>query len=138
MVSSPVSSYLNKCLYTVNIGSNDYINNYFMPEHYPSSDRFTTDKYATLLTTRYKAQLQALYDSGARKIAVFGLGQIGCTPAEMTMNNSTQCVKKINQAVQLFNTKLVSLVDDFNANLPGTPFTFINLYAMQALNPLPP
>uniref|UniRef100_A0A803MVC2 GDSL esterase/lipase n=1 Tax=Chenopodium quinoa TaxID=63459 RepID=A0A803MVC2_CHEQI len=79
----------------------------------------------------------ALYDSGARKIAVFGLARIGCTPAEKARFNSTNCVDEINKAVELFNTKLVSVVDDFNSKLPEAKFTFINLFAMQSSTSFP-
>ncbi|XP_021764202.1 GDSL esterase/lipase At4g18970-like [Chenopodium quinoa] len=137
MVKGPVANYLNKCLYTVNIGSNDYINNYFLPQQFPSSKLFTKDEYATLLISRYQARLLALYDSGARKIAVFGLARIGCTPAEKARFNSTNCVDEINKAVELFNTKLVSVVDDFNSKLPEAKFTFINLFAMQSSTSFP-
>lgn len=138
MVQGPVSSYLNKCLYTVNIGSDDYINNYFLPQFFNTSRRYTPEQFAELLIARYKTQLQTLYDSGARKLAVFGLGLIGCTPAEMTRYNSTLCVAEINQAIDIFNKKLVSLVDNFNANLPGLrpKFTFIDFAAIQSLDPL--
>lgn len=63
MVQRPVSNYLNKCLFTVNIGSNDYINNYFMPQYYPTKKLFTPEQYADLLIAQYGAQLQvfALY-----------------------------------------------------------------------------
>lgn len=82
--------------------------------------------------------MQTLYSSGARKVAVFGLGKIGCVPAEMVMNNATECVEEINQAVDLFNTKLVSLVDYFNAKFDGAKFTFINVSAMQSLDRILP
>ncbi|CAO2823471.1 unnamed protein product [Amaranthus hypochondriacus] len=138
MVQGPVANYLNKCLYTVNMGTNDYINNYFMPQYYPTRYLYNPHQFSTLLVARYKAQLQVLYNSGARKVAIFGVGQLGCIPAEIAMNNATQCVQQINQAVELFNSKLISLVDYFNARLPGANFTFINFYAMQSLAPLPP
>ena len=69
---------------------------------------------------------------------VFGLGQLGCIPATIARNNATQCVTEINQAVELFDTQVRSLVDDFNANLPGARFTFVNITAIQTANPLPP
>lgn len=53
------------------------------------------------------------------------------------MRNATQCIDEINQAANLFNEKLPSLIDDFN-RLPMAKFTLISLTAMQALNPLPP
>lgn len=81
---------------------------------------------------------QTLYNFGARKVAIFGLGLIGCAPAVIAMNNATQCVDEINQAAKLFNTKLVSLVDDFNAKLRGANYTVINISALQAASPPPP
>ena len=60
MIEGPVSEYLKKCLYTVNIGSNDYINNYFMPQHYNTKDLFTSNEYAQLLVSRYQPQLQVI------------------------------------------------------------------------------
>jgi hypothetical protein len=41
--------YLNKCLYYVNIGSNDYINNYFLPQYYPTSLMYSPEQYAEAL-----------------------------------------------------------------------------------------
>jgi len=41
--------YLNKCLYYVNIGSNDYINNYFLPQFYPTSQIYSPEQYAEAL-----------------------------------------------------------------------------------------
>lgn len=137
MVFGPVSNYLNKCLYTVNIGSNDYLNNYFMPQYYPSQRLYTPDQYANLLISRYRSQLRTLYNTGARMVAIFGLGNLGCVPSQIMRNNATDCVDEINQAANLFNTKLGSLVDELNARLPGAQFTLISLSALQALSPLP-
>lgn len=72
---------------------------------------------------------QSLYNLGARKIAVFGLGFIGCTPYEIARfgTNGQPCVESINNAVSLFNDKLKPLVDDLNNNFPEARFTFINI-----------
>ncbi|CAO2842280.1 unnamed protein product [Amaranthus hypochondriacus] len=136
MVEGPIRNYVNQCLYTITMGRNDYINNYFLPQNYPTSRIFTVQEFTRLLRTRFRAQLQTLYNSGARRVVVFGLGQLGCIPATIARNNATQCVTEINQAVQLFNTQVRSLVDDFNANLPGARFTFVNISAIQAARPL--
>jgi len=50
--------HLNKCLYYVNIGSNDYINNYFKPEHYQSSHMFSPDQFAEALILEYSRNLK--------------------------------------------------------------------------------
>ncbi|XP_074308001.1 GDSL esterase/lipase At5g45670-like [Silene latifolia] len=119
---------LNKCLYTVNMGSNDFINNYFLPQHYRSSSVYNPEQYAEVLIRQYSRQLKKLYAFGARKVAVFGAGSIGCTLAEIYMHgtNGSLCVDSINNAAILFNQKLISLVDRLNSKLPAAQFTYIN------------
>lgn len=53
--------YLGKCLYTVGFGSNDYINNYFLPQFYPTSRIYTPDQYADLLIQLYSVQLKVSF-----------------------------------------------------------------------------
>ncbi|KAL0328932.1 UNVERIFIED_CONTAM: GDSL esterase/lipase [Sesamum calycinum] len=50
--------HLNKCLYIVNMGSNDYINNYLMPHVYPTSTLHTPDQFAEILIRQYSEQLR--------------------------------------------------------------------------------
>lgn len=121
------SSALRKCLYTVNMGNNDYINNYYMPDKYPSSSIYSPDEFAEVLIRQYAGQLKTLHLLGARKIAVFGLGLVGCSLGEIYTfgTNGSLCVDKINAAVQPFNQKLLSLVDDLNNKLPGAQITYI-------------
>lgn len=52
------ADYLKKCIYSVGLGSNDYLNNYFMPLYYPTSRQFTPDQYATVLIQQYTQQLK--------------------------------------------------------------------------------
>ncbi|KAJ9563433.1 hypothetical protein OSB04_008593 [Centaurea solstitialis] len=131
--STFTKDYLKKCIYIVNMGSNDYINNYFMPNEYPTSRIYNTDRYAEVLVQQYSTQLKTLYNSGARKIAVFGLGQIGCTPAEIAMfRTGGPCVDSINDAVKLFNDRLKPLVDQLNKDNSDARFTFINITSISA------
>ena len=75
---------------------------------------------------------QALYNYGARKIALFGLGQIGCSPNELAQNSpdGTTCVQKINSANQIFNNRLKSLVDELNTDLADARFIYIDSYGI--------
>lgn len=65
-------------------------------------------------------------------MALIGVGQIGCSPNEIAQNsrNATGCVERINSANRLFNDRLVSLVDDFNNNLEGARFIYVNAYGI--------
>ncbi|KAF5736282.1 GDSL esterase/lipase [Tripterygium wilfordii] len=125
---------LNKCLYTLDIGSNDFINNYFMPLFYDTSKRYTVEQFAHVLVEQYYQQLTTLYNYGARKISLFGVGPVGCTPFAITMfgTNGALCVDKMNAAVQLFNDQLKLLVDQLNKKLTGAKFIFIDVLAMSA------
>lgn len=55
---SLVADYLNKCIYSVGMGSNDYINNYFMPKLYQTSRLYTPQQYADVLVQEYSQQLR--------------------------------------------------------------------------------
>ncbi|KAI3939576.1 hypothetical protein MKX01_038531 [Papaver californicum] len=122
------ADYLSRCIYTVGMGSNDYLNNYFMTAYYTTSRRYTPQQYADVLAQQYAQQLTTLYNYGARKVAVIGVGQVGCSPNELAQNsaNGVQCVQKINDANAMFNVRLRSLVDNFNRNLAGAKFIYIN------------
>ncbi|KAK4440100.1 GDSL esterase/lipase [Sesamum alatum] len=135
--SLSVGDYLSKCLYVVNMGSDDYINNYLLPEFYPTSLLYTPDRFAEILIQKFSGQLRTLYNSGARKVAVFGLGLLGCLPQELAMypTNGSACVDFINNDVQLFDNRLKSLVDNLNSNLPNAQFIYINSTSISSGDP---
>nr|GEX72379.1 GDSL esterase/lipase At1g29670-like [Tanacetum cinerariifolium] len=117
----------------VNMGSNDYINNYLMPENFPTSRIFTPDQYAAVLVKQYSLQLTTLYKLGARKVAVYGIGLIGCAPAEIARFGANgTCVESINNDVKLINDRLKPVVDNLNGNFTDARFTFINVTSISA------
>ncbi|KAL1155466.1 hypothetical protein V6Z11_A08G026300, partial [Gossypium hirsutum] len=118
---------LNQCIYSIQIGSNDYINNYFKPEFYDTSRRFTQMQYATLLVHQLSNQLKTLYNNGARKFAVYGLSLIGCAPFAISEygTNGSFCVDKLNNAAALFNEMLMPLIHQLNNDLPYAKFTYL-------------
>ncbi|KAM5587825.1 hypothetical protein ABKV19_006328 [Rosa sericea] len=130
-------NHLNKCLYSVGMGSNDYINNYFVPQHYHTSKKFTTEQYAEVLINQYSWEILKLYKYGARKVALVGLGLIGCTPSAISSfgTNGSACVDTLNIAAQLFNQRLVSLVEKLNSNLTDAKFIYINSFEMGSGDP---
>ncbi|XP_048332679.2 GDSL esterase/lipase At5g45670-like [Ziziphus jujuba] len=126
------ADYLKKCIYSIGLGSNDYLNNYFMPTFYSTSNQYTPDQYAGVLIQQYTEQLKLLYNYGARKFVLFGVGQIGCSPNELAQNSpdGRTCVQRINSANQIFNSRLKSLVDQFNANNADAKFIFVDSYGI--------
>lgn len=47
---------IGKCIFFVGMGSNDYLNNYLMP-NYPTRNQYNAQQYASLLTQTYTQQL---------------------------------------------------------------------------------
>lgn len=120
-------NYLNKCLYYVNIGSNDYINNYYLPQFYPTSRIYNTEQYAEVLISQYSSYIKSLYDFGARKLVHVGIGLIGCTPHSIaTRGTDGSCVEEQNAASLIFSLKLRSLVDQLNIRYPNSKSIFVN------------
>ncbi|KAK9267421.1 hypothetical protein L1049_009847 [Liquidambar formosana] len=130
------AKYLKKCIYTVGMGSNDYIANYFIPQFYNTSRLYTPEQYALVLSEQYSQQLRTLYHYGARKVALIGLSQLGCIPAALAGINGSSCIDVINNAAQLFNSRLKSLVDDLNEDLHHAKFTYIDAYRIASGIPL--
>uniref|UniRef100_J3KUS6 GDSL esterase/lipase n=1 Tax=Oryza brachyantha TaxID=4533 RepID=J3KUS6_ORYBR len=81
---------LGRCIFYVGMGSNDYLNNYFMPNYYTTAQSYDPDAYAADLLQEYSRQLAALHALGARKFAVAGVGEIGCIPYELARINTQQ------------------------------------------------
>ncbi|CAA2965764.1 GDSL esterase/lipase At1g33811 [Olea europaea var. sylvestris] len=126
-----LGTYLSKCIFYSGMGSNDYLNNYFMTDFYSSSSQFTPKAYADALLQDYSRQLSNLHKWGARKVVVTGVGQIGCIPYELARynGNGSRCNEEINNAIVLFNTGLKKLVDRFNkGQLPGAKFVYLDSY----------
>ncbi|KAL1559729.1 GDSL esterase/lipase-like isoform X1 [Salvia divinorum] len=118
---------LNKCFYYMVVGSNDYINNYYKSKYYTTRRLYTPQQYATFLANKFSRQLKQLYNLGARKIGVAGLGPLGCTPAMVSKGtNGSPCVDSINDAVGLLNTELGVLVKQLSHDLPNSNFIYIS------------
>ena len=71
-------------------------------------------------------------------LALFGIGSIGCTPQAIAEygTNGSACVEKLNNAAQLFNKRLISLVDELNSNLTNAKFTYLNPSGTSTANSL--
>ncbi|CAA0827545.1 GDSL esterase/lipase [Striga hermonthica] len=122
--------HLKTCLYFVNMGSNDYLLNYLQPRISLSSTFYTPQQFAEKLINQYSKQLRELYNYGARKVVVFGLGLLGCTPGMLARSpnvNGSSCIySNISKVVEPFNNGLKPLVDTLNNNLQEAQFIFIN------------
>ncbi|GMI95169.1 hypothetical protein like AT1G29670 [Hibiscus trionum] len=73
-------------------------------------------------------QLKSLYDTGARKFAVYGLGLFGCTTYAVSVygTHRSVCIEKVNMGATLFNNRLKPMLHQLNTNLTDAKFTYFN------------
>ncbi|KAK1403706.1 GDSL esterase/lipase [Heracleum sosnowskyi] len=147
-----VAESLAKCVFFVGMGSNDYLNNYLMP-NYPTRNQFNGQQsermrcahmfsllsnklyipgYSSLLNVvlHMCLILQRLYNLGARKVIISGLGLLGCIPSILSQSSSGHCSEEVNQLVLPFNTNLKTMVNNLSTNLPGSHFIYLDIHNM--------
>ncbi|KAL8133188.1 hypothetical protein AgCh_008594 [Apium graveolens] len=71
-----------------------------------------------------------LYNLGARKVIISGIGLLGCIPSILAQSNSGKCSEQVNQLVLPFNTNLRTMVTNLNTNLPGSNFIYLDIHNM--------
>ncbi|KAH7678819.1 GDSL lipase/esterase protein [Dioscorea alata] len=122
---------MKKSIFSVTIGSNDFLNNYLFPlisatvRLNQSPESFIDEMINTL-----KTQLTRLYTLDARKFVVGNVGPLGCIPYQKSINrvSPNECVTLANQLAMQYNTQLRTMLADLNKNLPGARFLLANVY----------
>ncbi|KAM7488050.1 hypothetical protein LguiB_025534 [Lonicera macranthoides] len=131
-IGAPAATNLFKSsLFSVTMGSNDFINNYLVPVLSTVEQKLVSpDAFVATMISRYRIQLTRLYSMGARKIVVTNVGPIGCIPYQRDVNPlaGESCASKPNQLAQLFNFRLKGLLTELNTNLGGSKFVYADVY----------
>ncbi|BBN18591.1 hypothetical protein MPTK1_8g03750 [Marchantia polymorpha subsp. ruderalis] len=119
---------ITNALFSVTMGSNDYLNNYFLPASQRAKN-FTPKQYQDIVINKYRGQLQKLYDLGARRIVVASVGPLGCIPYQLTvrLRQNGQCDPE-NSLIINFNTALKGLVQELNSKIGKPHFILVNAY----------
>ncbi|XP_057768448.1 GDSL esterase/lipase At2g23540 [Salvia miltiorrhiza] len=130
--ASEAREYLQKkSIFSITIGSNDFLNNYLLPvismgaRISQNPDAFVDD-----MINHLRTQLTRIYELDGRKFIVGNVGPIGCIPYQKTINqlSENECVSLPNKLAQQYNAKLKDLLQQLNENLPGSTFLYANVY----------
>ncbi|KAK8950700.1 GDSL esterase/lipase [Platanthera zijinensis] len=117
---------VNRAIFSITIGSNDFLNNYltFISDFEPP------DTFINRLMIALKAQLTRLYYLDARKVVMGSIVPIGCIPYQTSLApvDETGCVSLPNQLAMKYNRRLRDLLSELNQLLPGANFLYANLY----------
>ncbi|KAK8648588.1 hypothetical protein V6N13_129337 [Hibiscus sabdariffa] len=125
--SSAAESHLSKSLFVIVIGSNDIF------DYFGSSDRrkkSTPQQYVDLMANTLKGQLKRLYETGARKFVLTGIGAIGCAPAERVTNETHECSEERNFWSVKYNEKLKAMLTGFKSELQGVNYSYFDTYSI--------
>ncbi|OIT37517.1 gdsl esteraselipase exl3, partial [Nicotiana attenuata] len=119
---------LANSLFILVTGTNDIINTYFSTPLRKSF--YDVSTYTDLLLNSASSFVQDLYGLGARRIGVFGIPPIGCLPSQRTLRGGEEreCVDYLNQAAQLFNSKLAAELRSLGNKLPDSRMVYVDVY----------
>ncbi|XP_072997383.1 GDSL esterase/lipase At4g16230-like isoform X1 [Typha latifolia] len=124
-------SLLRKALYSVTMGSNDFINNYLTPVlSVPERASVSPEMFVDAMISKYRQQLTRLYSLDARKIVVANVGPIGCIPyvREIHPLAGNNCADFPDQLAQYYNKRLKDLISELSLNFEGSLFLYADVY----------
>ncbi|KAF7136318.1 hypothetical protein RHSIM_Rhsim08G0106500 [Rhododendron simsii] len=122
---------MKKSIFSITIGSNDFLNNYLLPVlSIGARISQTPDAFIDDLINHLRGQLTRLYQLDARKFIVGNVGPLGCIPYQKTLNQLTEdeCVALPNKLALQYNSRLKDLLTELNENLSGATFVHANVY----------
>ncbi|XP_026661185.2 GDSL esterase/lipase At1g71250-like [Phoenix dactylifera] len=88
--------------------------------------------FARLLISRLIQAIKDLYDADVRRVAVMGVGPLGCAPRivwEGTYGlDGRDCVEEVNEIVAEYNANLSARLLTLNSELAGAEIVFCDVY----------
>ncbi|CAA6660221.1 unnamed protein product [Spirodela intermedia] len=96
--AAEATSSIGRCIFFVGMGSNDYLNNYLLP-NYPTRLQYNGDQYADLLVQQFNRQLTRLYNLGARRFVLTSVGSLACIPSILAQNPFSRCNEDVDELV---------------------------------------
>lgn len=117
---------VREALYVFETGSNDVVS-YFFPT---GADLPAPDDFVRLMLSEFTQVIQHIYDLGARRIAIFGLGPVGCIPARLTLPNCSAdyCNNHVNDMATNYNMGLENLVNELPARYTGVVPVYASVF----------
>lgn len=123
---------VSKALVLITLGGNDFVNNYFLTPITVRRLQYNLQDFSNLLISDYKKILQRLYDLGARRVLVTGMGPLGCVPAERAVRSANgQCAEEPQRASEIFNHLLIQMIPTLNQELGSDIFVAVNAKEIQ-------
>ncbi|KAI6703684.1 hypothetical protein NL676_012820 [Syzygium grande] len=125
--------HINKAVFLVSAGTNDFVINYFTVPIRRQS--FTVATYQQFLLQNVKDLIKGLCEEGARRIAVVGLPPMGCLPLMITLNSRNAvlqrgCMDQYSSVARDYNALLQTELASMQSSLAtqGSRFYYADIY----------
>ncbi|KAJ9554197.1 hypothetical protein OSB04_018242 [Centaurea solstitialis] len=118
---------IKKSLFLIEAGANDIFTYYL----FPNKRRLRRPRaYVNAMLEEYTNLLDQIYKLGARRIAIFSVGPLGCIPAKVILRGSNikKCFTRMNNMVKRYNAGLELLVYSIPVRYLGAIGTFGSVY----------
>ncbi|KAL6633310.1 hypothetical protein ACP70R_025981 [Stipagrostis hirtigluma subsp. patula] len=126
---------VNGALVLITLGGNDFVNNYYLVPYSARSREFSLPDYITYILSEYRQILTRLYELGARRVLVQGVGPIGCVPAELALHSMDgSCDRELQRAAEMYNPRLIAMLGELNAEVAGGRDVFVGVNTQRIHN----
>ncbi|ESQ48564.1 hypothetical protein EUTSA_v10020881mg [Eutrema salsugineum] len=121
MISKWTDDYIEKSVFMIYIGTEDYLN---FTKTYPKADASAQQAFVTSVTKRLKNDISLLYSLGASRFVVPLLAPLGCLPiARQEYKTGNECYEPLNDLAKLHNKEIGPMLNEF-AKIPKSGFLF--------------
>ncbi|WCJ24043.1 GDSL esterase/lipase At1g23500 [Euphorbia peplus] len=117
------NSIISNAFFLISLGNNDIAFTYYSAHLRPQYD---IASYTTLLVNLASDFVNELYGLGARRIGFMSTLPLGCLPAARA--GGMLCNEFVNQAAQMFNSKLSTQLASLNTSLPQSNIVYLDVY----------
>ncbi|WZY95561.1 hypothetical protein YC2023_067890 [Brassica napus] len=127
MISTWSEDYIEKSLFMIYIGTEDYLN---FTKFNPTASASAQQAFVTSVTNKLKTDIGLLYSLGASKFAVPMLAPLGCLPiVRQEYKTGNDCYEPLNDLAKQHNEKIGPILNEY-AKKPngGFQFTVLDFY----------
>jgi phospholipase/lecithinase/hemolysin len=118
---------VNGALVLITLGGNDFVNNYYAVPYSPRSREFSLPDFIAYILSEYRQILARLYELGARRVLVQGVGPIGCVPSELALHSlDGSCDPELQRAAAAYNARLMAELGELNSRYGDGVFVGVN------------